>query len=521
MEWVIFSARLLLAAVFATAGITKLVSLQTVRETVRQFGVPAPLAAPVARALPIAEFGVASLLLPASTFGWAALAGLALLLVFSAAIAMNLARGRRPDCHCFGQVGGGPIGGRALARNAVLAAIAVPVAWPGWDSGRVSGVVWVRDLSGSEAAALSVGVAAAAVLLAQGWWLFQLVAQNGRMLLRIETLEAKMAGSAAAPGAAAPAQLQPEHGLAVGTSAPTFRLPGIHGESVTLESLRAKGKPVLLAFTDPGCGPCTELLPDLARWQREASAAMTVSLISRGGPDENRQKAGAQGVVQLLLQEDREVMTAYRAEATPSMVLVHPDGTIGSALAIGAEQIRSLVARTAGGLAGIPRENLAFDVLQGGGSTPCAQCGQQHAAPAAAPTGLSVGISAPALRLPDLDGREVNLSDFRGRSTLVLFWNPGCGFCQQMLPDLKNLESEPSPGAPALLVVSSGTHGENAAQGLVSTLLLDQGFEAGRAFGVQGTPSAVLVAPDGTIASEAAVGAPAVLRLARGSSATG
>ena len=50
-------------------------------------------------------------------------------------------------------------------------------------------------------------------------------------------------------------------------------------------------------------------------------------------------------------------------------------------------------------------------------------------------------------------------------------------------------------------------------------MVLDQQFAAGRAFGASGTPSAVLVDAKGRIASEVAVGAPAVLGLAGASRA--
>ena len=45
-------------------------------------------------------------------------------------------------------------------------------------------------------------------------------------------------------------------------------------------------------------------------------------------------------------------------------------------------------------------------------------------------------------------------------------------------------------------------------------MVLDQGFTTGRAFGATGTPSAILIEADGTIGSEVAVGAQAVLSLA-------
>jgi hypothetical protein len=83
-----------------------------------------------------------------------------------------------------------------------------------------------------------------------------------------------------------------------------------------------------------------------------------------------------------------------------------------------------------------------------------------------------------------------------------------------MLPDLKEWEENPPKGAPNLLVISAGTKEANVVMGLSSPVVLDQQFYVGRSFGVDGTPSTVLVDEDGRIASEAAVGGPAVLELA-------
>ena len=54
-------------------------------------------------------------------------------------------------------------------------------------------------------------------------------------------------------------------------------------------------------------------------------------------------------------------------------------------------------------------------------------------------------------------GKEVNLADFKGNKSLLLFWSPECGFCQDMLPDLKELQTNPPAGAREILVVSEGT----------------------------------------------------------------
>ena len=54
----------------------------------------------------------------------AALAGL-VLLVFTGLLIVNLARGRRPPCACFGASSRRPIGPGSLVRNLVLLALAV------------------------------------------------------------------------------------------------------------------------------------------------------------------------------------------------------------------------------------------------------------------------------------------------------------------------------------------------------------------------------------------------------------
>jgi thiol-disulfide isomerase/thioredoxin len=114
----------------------------------------------------------------------------------------------------------------------------------------------------------------------------------------------------------------------------------------------------------------------------------------------------------------------------------------------------------------------------------------------------------------DLEGRVVSLEDFRGKETLLLFWSPSCGHCQNMLPDLKEWEANLPKGSPELIVVSDGTVEDNRKQGLRSPVVLDQGYRVSDAFGAQGTPSAVLVDAEGRVASTVVGGGPGVLQLA-------
>src|SRR5262249_24481709 len=96
MQITLLVARLLLALVFAAAGGGQAFDLAGPRRVAIAFGVPKRLARPVGYGLPFLEILIALALLPASTAWIAAVAGLGLLLVFAAGIAVNLARGRAP-----------------------------------------------------------------------------------------------------------------------------------------------------------------------------------------------------------------------------------------------------------------------------------------------------------------------------------------------------------------------------------------------------------------------------------------
>jgi peroxiredoxin len=510
-------ARLLLALVFAIAGVAKLADRPGSRQAIVDFGLPPSLAAPLGLLLPLYELAVAIALISSVTAWWGAVGALALLLLFVLGIGTNLTRGRKPECHCFGQLHSAPAGWKTLARNGALVAVAGFVMWQGWQgSVGPSAIAWLGALSAAQSLVLVGAVVVLGLLAGQWWFLVHLLRQNGRLLVRIEALEQdRSVGGGAAP--ASPNGVptwQPAGGFAVGTSAPAFALEDIEGETLTLDSLRKAGKPVVLLFTDPGCGPCNALLPDVGRWQEQYQDRLTIALVSRGNPEENRTKAQEHGLTNVILQEDWEVSEAYDVSGTPGAVLVSPDGTIASPVAGGAEAIRALVAQAVAALTNVPLLPRALAPTPAQEGQPCPNCGKVHAAPPTVAAAEKIGEPAPAMKLPDLEGNTVELEHFRGEETLLLFWNPGCGFCQQMLPGLKEWETEATEGAPKLLVVSAGTEEANREMGLTSPVLLDQDFAAGRAFGASGTPSAVLVDAEGKVASEVAVGAPAVLELA-------
>jgi thiol-disulfide isomerase/thioredoxin len=479
VEALVLAARLVLAACFAVAGGAKLADREGTREAVVAFGAPARLAGPLALILPVAELSVAALLLFSATAVAGAAAALGLLVLFSAAIAVSLARGQAPECHCFGQLHSSPAGRRTLARNGALAAMAAFALVGGLHQGNTSAVAWVGRLEGAEILALVVGVGAVSLLAVGTVAFLSLLRSYGQVLTRLDRVEQQLADAGIEP-VKDDLGPPPELGFKPGTPAPTFTASDSLGRSISLTELLAPGLPALLVFTSAHCGPCKALLPAAAAWQRRGAGVLTVAFASAGSLEDVRADAEEFELDHVLLDEGGRIYDAFRGNGTPSAVLVAADGTIGSWVAPGRDWIEALAAKALAG-----------------------------------PPSLPLGAPAPALQLPSLDGETVALSQFKGRNTLVVFWNPGCGFCRSMHEDLLAWEAGGTGnGKPQLVVVSFGDAESTRAEGFGSPILLDEGFTLGNALGASGTPMAVLLDADGRIASEVAAGPDAVLELA-------
>lgn len=184
----------------------------------------------------------------------------------------------------------------------------------------------------------------------------------------------------------------------------------------------------------------------------------------------------------MLVDQALAVYDAYQATGTPSAVLISADGQIASYLAAGPEAI----------------EQLLEGALSGDGEA----------------AGLPIGSPAPQLDLRGLDGDPVVMADPDGRDTLVLFWNPDCGFCDAIREDIRAWEQSAGPDGPRLLIVCAGDPERAREDGFRSIVALDPGYAAGEAFGAAGTPMAVLLDGDGRIASGLVAGGAAVLALA-------
>jgi uncharacterized membrane protein YphA (DoxX/SURF4 family)/peroxiredoxin len=321
METVVVGLRALLALVFVTAGVGKLLDLEGSRRAMRDFGMPERAVGVAGTALPMAELAVGIGLIFRPTARWAALAAFVLLAAFIVGIVRAMQRGEQPDCHCFGQIHSTPAGRATLARNVLLAAGAAVVVVYG--SGPAVDT-WVSARSASELVAIGATICAVAAV-AYAWSVRRDV---GRLKRDLET--ARKVGALG------------RGGLPVGYDAPAFALPDLHGERITLIDLLGRGKPVLLVFMSPGCGPCATLIPRVHDWQQALSEQLTIAVLSIGTPEQNA-VFEEHGLDDVLLQDKTEVTDVLGLIVTPSALFVSRDGKIASARAEAQSGIEPLV----------------------------------------------------------------------------------------------------------------------------------------------------------------------------------
>ena len=130
------------------------------------------------------------------------------------------------------------------------------------------------------------------------------------------------------------------NGLKAGTTAPDFRLPRMDGEELSLSDLR--GQCVLLVFSDPDCGPCDELAPQLEKIHQERPE-LQVLMVSRRDAEATRAKAAKLGLtVPIVLQDQWEISLKYAMFATPVGYLIDEQGITLRDVAVGVTPILAL-----------------------------------------------------------------------------------------------------------------------------------------------------------------------------------
>lgn len=325
--------QLALAVVFALAGVAKLADVSATRQSLEAFGMGPRLAPVGARLLPLAELAVSAALIPAATARLGAVAAIALLMIFSVAIARTLRAGSAPDCNCFGGLAQTEVGRGTLIRNLGLAALAAFVVVSGQTVGAFR---WMTVPAAGDRAGI---VFLIACLVGLGCFCWALLRQNGRLLLRLDVVGGGIGGTG--PGSKTLPPLEP------GTPAPEFAGVDLQGRPVSLRSLLSAGHPVALFFTDPGCGACESALGAISHAQRERADELTVAVISSGSIDRIEEKATEFGLTCVVPQDDDSLFDAYRVNGVPGVVEIGANGDVTRPAELGVDAVRDLVLGTA------------------------------------------------------------------------------------------------------------------------------------------------------------------------------
>jgi peroxiredoxin len=492
MEFVLLITKLFLASILLIAGVAKASDPDGARKAFVGFGSSEAVAGQMSWLLPLLEIVTALTLIPPQTATIGAFSALILMVAFSIAIATNLIRGKAPDCNCFGQLQSEPISWTLFARNVVLAVLAVLIVVGGQ---RVSSTSFVGlEVQPSQIVGL-IGIAfVLGLLLILLMHLRRFLTEQAKMLARLEAVERLVEDLEAGPIEHRDA-FAPSEGLPVGAPAPQFLLQTLTGDSVSRDDLLRRGKPVLLLFVSPSCGPCAAILQDVRTWQTEYADRLTIAVLSKGSTDENEKRVAQYVAGNLLLSKDSGVVENYEAKWTPAAVLLGVDGKIASPNAFGDDAIRSL---------------LTGAVASGNQAS---KNGTLHVK--VGTSALKIGDPVPEFSLADVNGATFTAADLRGRETLLLFWSPTCPFCTKMSDEIQRWEQSPPINSPRLIFVVSGDYERVKTESarFESLFVHDEHFSLGAILGTSSTPSAVLIDAAGRIASSVAIGAPKVLLL--------
>lgn len=311
--------RVALALVLGRAAIGKLADRRSARSGAEQLGLPSAMAVPVVAVLPFVELALAIALLVTPAAGFAGVAAFVLLTAFTVLIGANLARGRRPQCNCFGATQAQPISSLTVARNLALMAGAGLVAGA-FLAGRSLGAY--SELTTPQAVGLAAGTAFTVLAGATALVLLHLVRQNGRLLERIEVLEgARPQRPKARRRATVP----------IGSLAPALTAATIDDQPIALPDVLADGLPAVLVFVEPRCGACVALGDELAL-RDEPFGDRRVVVVVHGNRSESMAKFGSIRSAAVLIDPEGATSAAYGVFGTPSAVVVTPDGRLASSI---------------------------------------------------------------------------------------------------------------------------------------------------------------------------------------------
>lgn len=121
---------------------------------------------------------------------------------------------------------------------------------------------------------------------------------------------------------------------------------------------------------------------------------------------------------------------------------------------------------------------------------------------------LEIGSAAPDFKLPDINGLNVRLSDFRGKVILLNFWATWCPPCREEIPSMQSLYEKLNNNGLEIIAVSIDKKGKEAVTPFVKNhqmtfrVLLDPEQEISTTYGVNAIPESFILDKEGKIVNK-------------------
>ncbi len=124
---------------------------------------------------------------------------------------------------------------------------------------------------------------------------------------------------------------------------------------------------------------------------------------------------------------------------------------------------------------------------------------------------MNEGPQAPEFSLLSVEGKQVKLEDFNKDKVMVKFWASWCSICLAGLDEIDELSGEMNDFE-VLTIVSPGHNGEKNTEAFIQwfetrgtenmVVLLDEGGEIAKEYGVRGYPTTAFIGSDGVLVKQ-------------------
>jgi len=114
-------------------------------------------------------------------------------------------------------------------------------------------------------------------------------------------------------------------------------------------------------------------------------------------------------------------------------------------------------------------------------------------------------VIAPDFKLKDLDGKDVKLSDYKGKVVILNFWAVWCKYCIEEMPDLNALNKELLKDNEAVILAVNVQEPIDKVKNYLKTnnidlkVLLDSDGSISQTYGVEGYPTTFVINKDGSL----------------------